>query len=250
MTEPVEQWMCINFCVKLDYSSVETIRMIQKAAAMGLWWLAASSQERTCLCITSHAEFSGKTSNHPGDSVPLRSKFGTPWPLAFPKTKINFEREKISDFWWDSGKYDEAADGNWENCVRSQGAYYEGDWGGIVLCIMFLVSSIFFNKCLYFSYYMAGYLLDRPCINVVAIKDHANKSKWELYSWTKPTKSLWLRCGKHRGGKKNRNGNEEFKYVFEYTYLSLHTHINTHTYLRLWWEEGRFRKDLEHRWQT
>ena len=29
----------------------------------------------------------------------------------------------------------------WENCVRSQGAYFEGDWGIIVLCIMFLVSS-------------------------------------------------------------------------------------------------------------
>ena len=28
---------------------------------------------------------------------------------------------------------------------------------------MFLVSCIFFSKCLYFSYYMAGYLLDRPC---------------------------------------------------------------------------------------
>ena len=28
---------------------------------------------------------------------------------------------------------------------------------------MYNVSSIFFNKCLYFSYYMAGYLLDRTC---------------------------------------------------------------------------------------
>ena len=24
-------------------------------------------------------------------------------------------------------KYDWAADGDWENCVRSQGAYFEGD---------------------------------------------------------------------------------------------------------------------------
>ena len=29
---------------------------------------------------------------------------------------------------------------------------------------MFLVSCTFFNKCLYFSYYIAGYLLDRPHI--------------------------------------------------------------------------------------
>ena len=28
----------------------------------------------------------------------------------------------------------------WENSVRSQGAYLEGDWGIIVLCTMFLVS--------------------------------------------------------------------------------------------------------------
>ena len=51
--------------------------------------------------------------------------------------------------WWDSGKYSGAADGNWENCVRSQRAYFEGDWGIIVLCTMFLVSCVF-NKCFYF----------------------------------------------------------------------------------------------------
>ena len=31
-------------------------------------------------------------------------------------------------------------------------------------CPMYNVSSIFYDKCLYFSHYMAGYLLDRPCI--------------------------------------------------------------------------------------
>ena len=38
------------------------------------------------------------------------------------------------------------------------------DWDIIALCTMFLVSCIFLNKCLYFSQYMAGYLLNRPCI--------------------------------------------------------------------------------------
>ena len=47
------------------------------------------------------------------------------------------------------------------------GAYFEGDWGVIVLCTMFLVSCIF-KKCLYFSYYMVEYLLDRPCIYKLA----------------------------------------------------------------------------------
>ena len=37
MNERVEQQICIKFCVKLEYSSVETIQMIQKATAMGNW---------------------------------------------------------------------------------------------------------------------------------------------------------------------------------------------------------------------
>ena len=37
ITEKVEQQICIKFCIKLEHSSVETIRMIQKAAAMGNW---------------------------------------------------------------------------------------------------------------------------------------------------------------------------------------------------------------------
>ena len=105
--------------------------------------------------------------SHPGDSAPLQPIFGALHLLAFPKIKITFEREEISDCQW--GKYNGAADGNWENCVRSQGTYFEGDWGVIVLCIMFLVSRIFFNKYLYFSYYMAGYLLDRPCLSSTVV---------------------------------------------------------------------------------
>ena len=156
MTERVEQSICIRFCIKLEHSLAEIICVIQ----MGNWWLAASSQQHAHSCVTSHAEFFGETSIHPSDSVPLQPRFGTVWLLVFPKTKISFEREKISDHQWDSGKYNRIADGNWVNCVRSQGAYFEGDWGVIVLCTMFLVSCIFFNKCLYFSCYMAGYFLD------------------------------------------------------------------------------------------
>ena len=147
--------------------------MIQKAAAMGTWWLAVSSQ-RAHSRITSRAEFFGKTSNHPDDSAPLQPRSGALWLLVFPKTKITFEREEISDHWWNSGKYDGAADGDWENCVRSQGTYFEGDWGVIVLCTMFFVSCIFFNKCLYFSYYVAGYLLESP-------RMHMNLSKLSTY---------------------------------------------------------------------
>ena len=39
MNERVEQQICstLKFCVKLPHSSEETIRMIQKTAAMGNW---------------------------------------------------------------------------------------------------------------------------------------------------------------------------------------------------------------------
>ena len=165
MTKQVEQWICIKFCVTIEHSSAETTQMIQKTVAMGNWSLAASLWQYAHSCITSYAEFSGETSNQPSDSASLQPRFGTVWLFAFPKTKITFERKEISDHQWSSGKKDGAADGDWENCVRSQGAYFEGDWSIIVLCTMFLVSCNFFNKCLYFSYHMAGYLLDRPRIS-------------------------------------------------------------------------------------
>ena len=142
MTEQVEQQICIRFCVKLEHSPMETIQIIQKAAAAGNWWLAASSHQCTCLCIMSHAEFFGKTSNLPGDLASLQPRFGALWLLAFPKTKITFEREKISDHWWDSGKYDRVADGDWEDCVRSQGAYFKRIWG--IHCPMYDISCIFY----------------------------------------------------------------------------------------------------------
>ena len=113
MTERVEQHICIKFFIKLEHSSVETVQMIQKATPMGNWWLAASSQHAHS-CIMSHAEFFSKISNHPGDSALLQPRFGALWLQAFPKTKITFEREEISDCQWDLGKYNRAADGDWE----------------------------------------------------------------------------------------------------------------------------------------
>ena len=149
MTEWVEQRICMKFCIKFEHSSMETTQMIQ-ASAMGNWWLAASSWQLEWSCIMSPAEFFGETSNHPGDSAPLLPYFDARPLLAFPKTKITFEREEILDHcWWDAGKYDGAAD-DWENCVRSLGDYFEGNWGITVWYTMFLVSCIFFNKCLFF----------------------------------------------------------------------------------------------------
>ena len=72
---------------------------------------------------------------------PFTVQIWHPATSDFSKSKVTFEREETSDHCWDSGKYDREADGNWENCVSSQGAYFEGDWAVTVLCTMFLVSS-------------------------------------------------------------------------------------------------------------
>ena len=150
-TEWVEQWICIKFYIKFDYSSVETIRMIQKAAAMGSWWLAASSRQCACSCVTSCAEFFGETSNHPGDSDPYSPDLVLCNFWLFPKLKSPLKGKRFQAVNEIQENNDRAADGDWENSVRSQVAYLEGDWGIIVLCTMFLISCIFFNKCLYFS---------------------------------------------------------------------------------------------------
>ena len=90
----------------------------------------------------------------------------------FPKLKSPLKGKRFQTINEIQEKYDGAADGRWENCVRSQGTYFEGDWGTIVLCTMFLVSWVFFNKCLCFSYYMAGYLLDRPHVHLYILFIH------------------------------------------------------------------------------
>ena len=160
MTEQVEQRIWIKFHLKLDYSSEDIIQMIQKSTAIGNWYQQLHHSTPT------HAsrlmQFFCETSNHAGDSALLQPIFVTCNFWLFPKLKSCFKREEISDHWWDSGKYGGAADGNWENCVRSQNAYFEGNWSIIVLCTVFLVSCIFFNKYLYFPYYKGGYLLHRP----------------------------------------------------------------------------------------
>ena len=143
MAEQAEQQICVRFCVGLEHSSMEIIWMIQKATAMGNWWLAASSWQRGRSHITSCAEVFGETSNHSGDSVSLQPWFGSLRLLSFPKTKITFEREEISDHRWDSGNYDRAADGDWENCVRSKVPTLKGAKTSLsyVQCFFYLVSS-------------------------------------------------------------------------------------------------------------
>ena len=160
VTEWVEQWTCIKFCLKLEHSSMETIQMIQKATATGNGWLAASSWQHTYSCITFHEEFFCETSNYPGDSAPLQPRFDALWLLAFPKTKITFEREEISEL-----------DKIQENMTVQLMAIGRTVWGPKVLTLKETEVSLSYVQCFLdlvsssvnvsIFPYMAGQLLDR-----------------------------------------------------------------------------------------
>ena len=160
ITELVEQRICIEFCVKLEHSSGETIWMIQKAATMGNWWLAASSQQCACLRVSSHAEFFGGTSNHPGDSAPYSPDLASCDFWHFPKVKSPLK-----------GKTFQTIDEIQENMAGQLMVIGRTVWGprvpivkgteaslSCVQCSLYLVSC---SINVPFSYYMVGYLLDR-----------------------------------------------------------------------------------------
>ena len=193
MTEQVEQWICIKFCIELEYSSMEAIQIVQKS--FGDDSMSAEMQNNKNgfhygqLVIGSFITTMHLLMHHTLCRVFWRNIKSPRWlspPTAqiwclrlpaFPKTKITFERKEISDCQWDPGKYVGEADGNWENYMRSPGACFEGKWSTIVLCTVFLGFFTFFNKCLYFSYYTAGYFLDRPLYTMFTIV------LWMFYMW-------------------------------------------------------------------
>ena len=159
MTEWVEQWICIRFCIKLQHSFMETIWMIQKATAVDNWWLAASSWQCACSCIMSHVDFLAK---HQITQVtkPPYSPYLAPcdfWlfpKLKSPLKKINFRllmrfRKIWWSSWWQLGELCEVP-----RCPLWRGLRHH--------CPMFSVSCILFNKRLYFPCYVAGYFLDKP----------------------------------------------------------------------------------------
>ena len=143
--------------------------MIQKAAALGNWWLAASSWQCACLCITSRAQVFGKTSNHSGDSASLQPRFDTLWLLAFPKLKSPLK-----------GKRFQTVGEIQENTMGQLMAFGRTVWGpkvpvlkgteaslSYVQCFLYLMSSSV-NVSI-FSYYIAVCLLDRPHLSTCSL---------------------------------------------------------------------------------
>ena len=169
MTQWVEQQICIKFCVKLEHSSMETIERTQKATAVGNWWLAASPQKWAPALASQHMQrfFLAKHQitqvtqpRYRPDLVPCDF-----W--LFPKLNSPLK-----------GKRFQTVDKIQENRTGQLMATGRTVWGPKVRalkrtevslsCVQ--CSYIFLNKCLHFPYYMAGYILDRPCINIRKIQ--------------------------------------------------------------------------------
>ena len=152
MTERVEQQIYLKFYIKLEHSSMETIWMSQKVVAMGIWWLAASSPQCARSRNTSCAEFLVK---HQITEVtqPPTAQILCPATWLFPKLKSPLR-----------GKRFQMVDGIQENTTGQLLTTGRTVWGPKVPTLKGIEASFIFNKCLYFSYYMAGYHLDRPHI--------------------------------------------------------------------------------------
>ena len=140
MTEWVKQWICIKLCIKLERSSVETLWMFQRLQlwATSDWQLHHNNLPPHASCLVQSFWQNIKSSrwlSHP------RAQNQCPAIPPFPKTSITFEREEISDCRWDSGKYNGAADGDWENCVSSKVPTLKGTEASLfyVQCLLYLL---------------------------------------------------------------------------------------------------------------
>ena len=162
-TEQVEQWICIELCNKLKHSSV--------ADDFKGWnhGLAASSWQWTLWWHPVH-EFLAKHEitkvtqpHYSQDLAPC--DFWLFWKLKSPLKRKRFQT--INEIQENMTRQLMAIGRTVWGPTLCHGTYFKGDWGIIVLCTMFLVSCIFSNKHLYFSYYVSWKrhdLLDRPHI--------------------------------------------------------------------------------------
>lgn len=113
MSEIVEQWIFIKFCIRLENSSAETIQVIQKPLrddAMSITQLHHDN-------VPTHESCPMQSFLVKHEITQVTQPFYSPYLApcyfsAFPKTKIIFKREVILDRQWVSGKQDEAVDGD------------------------------------------------------------------------------------------------------------------------------------------
>ena len=92
--------------------------MIQKTAAMGNWWLAASSQQHACSCIASRAEFLAKHQITQVTQSPYSPDLARCDFWLFPKLKLPLK-----------GKRFQAVDEVQENTMEQLMAIGRTVWG-------------------------------------------------------------------------------------------------------------------------
>ena len=201
MTEWVEQWKSAsNFALSLNIPPRTLFTWFRRPQlwATGDWQLHHDN-------VPTHAPHLVQRflAKHQITQVTatLQPRFGFLWLLTFPKTEITFERRDFRPLmrfrkiwqgsWWQLGELCEVP-----RCLL---------WRGLRChCLMCNISCIFFNKCLYFSYYMAGYLLDRPyiCMYIYTyVHVHTyTPAIMGAYRWGKETRWVKLRKeGMHPG---------------------------------------------------
>ena len=132
----VKQWICIKFCIKLKHSSAETIRMIQKATAMGNWWLAASSQH-ICWCIMSMQSFLAKHQITQVTQAPLFPDLVPCDFCLFPKLKSSLK-----------GKRFQTINENQENMTGQLMVTGRTVWGPKVPTLKGTVASLSYVQCI------------------------------------------------------------------------------------------------------
>ena len=156
MTEQI----CIKFCIKLEHSFAETIWVTQKATAIGNWYdwqlhhdNTATHASRLMQSILAKHQITQVT-QHPysPDLAPcnfwLFPKLKSLWKGKDFRLSMRFRKIWLGSWWRLGGLCEVPRYSLWRG-LRCH-------------CPVYSVSCIFLNKCLYFSCYMAGYLLDRP----------------------------------------------------------------------------------------
>ena len=122
--------------------------MIQKAAAMGDWWLAASSRQCACSCITSPQSFLAKHQVVQVTQPPYSPDLVPCDFWLFPKLQSPLK-----------GKRFQSNDEIQENMMGQLMMIRRTVWGlrvpslkgaEVSLSYVFFVSFIYFNKCLFF----------------------------------------------------------------------------------------------------
>ena len=187
-TERVEQWLCIKFCIKAWTLVCRNYLYYSEGHSYGQLVIGSFI---TTMCPLMHHVVSCRVFWQNIKSprwlrpttaqilCPVTSGFSQNWNHLWKgrdfRPWIIFRKIRQGS-WWPLGELCEA-----------QGTYFEWDWGVIVVCTMFLVSCVFFNKCLFFilhSWLLSGQASYMPFIVLCSLCSHFAESfyhKWMLY---------------------------------------------------------------------